>query len=50
MTDPAARPSTVGRPPRADLVLMGIGVLAVVLERRIPVSANGVPASEPVGD
>ncbi len=29
MTDPAARPSTVGRPPRADLVLMGIGVLAV---------------------
>ena len=29
MTDPAARPSTVGRPPRADLLLMGIGVLAV---------------------
>ena len=29
VTDPAARPSTVGRPPRADLVLMGIGVLAV---------------------
>jgi drug/metabolite transporter (DMT)-like permease len=29
VTDPAARPSTVGRPPRADLLLMGIGVLAV---------------------
>ena len=29
MTAPAARPSTVGRPPRADLLLMGIGVLAV---------------------
>ena len=29
MTDPAARPSTVGRPPRGDLLLMGIGVLAV---------------------
>lgn len=29
VTGPAARPSTVGRPPRADLVLMGIGVLAV---------------------
>jgi len=29
---------------------LGIGVLAAVLERRIPVSANGVPASEPVGD
>ena len=29
MTDPAARPSTVGRPPRADLFLMGVGVLAV---------------------
>jgi len=29
VTEPAARPSTVGRPPRADLVLMGIGVLAV---------------------
>jgi drug/metabolite transporter (DMT)-like permease len=29
VTDPAARPRTVGRPPRADLLLMGIGVLAV---------------------
>jgi drug/metabolite transporter (DMT)-like permease len=29
VTEPAARPSTVGRPPRADLLLMGIGVLAV---------------------
>ena len=29
MTEPAARPRTVGRPPRADLLLMGVGVLAV---------------------
>jgi drug/metabolite transporter (DMT)-like permease len=29
VTDPATRPSTVGRPPRTDLVLMGVGVLAV---------------------
>jgi drug/metabolite transporter (DMT)-like permease len=29
VTEPAARPRTVGRPPRADLLLMGVGVLAV---------------------
>jgi drug/metabolite transporter (DMT)-like permease len=29
VTEPVARPQTVGRPPRADLLLMGVGVLAV---------------------
>ena len=29
VTEPAARPSTVGRPPRTDAVLMAVGIVAV---------------------
>ena len=29
MTEPAARPSTVGRPPRTDALLMAVGIVAV---------------------
>ena len=48
---PAARPGPV----RVYIGIMvvgclGIGVLAGVLERRIPASANGVPEPEPAGD